>query len=87
MILRRVTEHVRAQNWFAVLLDLLVVVTGVFLGLQVTQWNEGIREQVIFAAEDPRPRNSGTLRAIIGAIGAEEKVTLVLNGGVVHAIV
>jgi hypothetical protein len=32
MILRRVTEHVKAQNWFA-------VVAGVFIGLQVANWN------------------------------------------------
>ena len=40
MILRRFSQHVKEQNWFAVFLDLLVVVTGIFLGLQVTEWNE-----------------------------------------------
>ncbi len=35
MILRRLAEHVRAQNWFAVALDFLIVVVGVFVGLQV----------------------------------------------------
>lgn len=39
MILRRLTEHVKAQNWFAVLLDFVIVVLGVFLGLQVNNWN------------------------------------------------
>ncbi len=33
MLLRRVTEHVKTQNWFAVLLDFLIVVIGVFMGL------------------------------------------------------
>jgi hypothetical protein len=46
MILRRVTEHTRTHNWFAVVLDLIVVVVGVFLGLQVTQWNEDRHERV-----------------------------------------
>ena len=41
MILRRVTEHVKAQNWFAVGLDFLIVVVGVFIGIQVANWNEG----------------------------------------------
>jgi hypothetical protein len=41
MILRRVIEHVRAQNWTAVGLDFVIVVTGVFVGLQVNNWNEG----------------------------------------------
>jgi hypothetical protein len=40
MILRRFTQHVTEQNWFAVGLDLVVVVVGIFLGLQVTQWND-----------------------------------------------
>ncbi len=40
MILRRLTEHVQAQNWFAVVIDFLIVVMGVFIGLQVTTWNE-----------------------------------------------
>jgi len=39
MILRRVTEHVKAQNWFAVGIDFLIVVVGVFLGIQVANWN------------------------------------------------
>ncbi len=38
MILRRITEHVKAQNWFAVGLDFLIVVFGVFMGFQVQEW-------------------------------------------------
>lgn len=40
MILRRVTEHVKAQNWFAVGVDLVIVMVGVFIGIQVANWNE-----------------------------------------------
>ena len=39
MILRRLSEHVKDQNWFAVVLDFLIVVTGVFIGMQVNTWN------------------------------------------------
>lgn len=39
MILRRFMKHVTEQNWFAVGLDVLVVITGIFLGMQVTEWN------------------------------------------------
>ena len=39
MILRRFMKHVSDQNWFAVGLDVLVVITGIFLGMQVTDWN------------------------------------------------
>ena len=38
MRLRRITEHVKAQNWTAVVLDFLVVVAGVFVGVQVNEW-------------------------------------------------
>ncbi len=40
MILRRVIEHVKAQNWTAVALDFVIVVVGVFIGIQVSNWNE-----------------------------------------------
>lgn len=39
MILSRVIEHVKAQNWTAVALDFLIVVIGVFVGLQAQEWN------------------------------------------------
>ncbi len=44
MILRSVMKHVRDQNWFAVGLDFLIVVVGVFIGIQVANWNETRRE-------------------------------------------
>lgn len=40
MLLRRITEHVKAQNWTAVVIDLVIVVVGVFIGIQVANWNE-----------------------------------------------
>lgn len=46
MILRRVIEHVRAQDWFAVALDFLIVVVGVFMGLQVQEWNTERKEAI-----------------------------------------
>ena len=44
MILRRFTKHIKEQNWFAVGLDVVVVVVGIFLGMQVTEWNEERKE-------------------------------------------
>lgn len=34
MIIRRFSEHIGKQNWFAVGLDLIVVVVGIYIGLQ-----------------------------------------------------
>ncbi|MEO0452473.1 MAG: hypothetical protein AAFZ74_19325 [Pseudomonadota bacterium] len=40
MLLRRITKHVKEQNWFAVGIDFVIVVIGVFIGIQVANWNE-----------------------------------------------
>ena len=45
MILRRITEHVRAQNWFAVAVEFVIVVVGVFVGLQAQDWSTARAEQ------------------------------------------
>ena len=39
MILRRLTEAFRKQDWFTVAVETLIVVFGVFIGLQVNNWN------------------------------------------------
>ena len=39
MLLRSITKHVKDQNWFAVFIDFLIVVVGVFIGIQVANWN------------------------------------------------
>jgi len=46
MILRRVMQHVREQNWFAVGIDFVIVVVGVFIGIQVANWNEAQGERL-----------------------------------------
>jgi len=45
MILRRVIEHAKTQNWFAVTLDFLIVVTGVFLGIEAANWNQARQDR------------------------------------------
>ncbi|MDT8439893.1 MAG: hypothetical protein RQ729_12890 [Wenzhouxiangellaceae bacterium] len=49
MILRSVTKHVRDQNWFAVWIDFLIVVVGVFIGIQVANWNDARRDRQLGA--------------------------------------
>jgi hypothetical protein len=46
MLLRRVTQHIRTQNWFAVIVDFVIVVVGVFVGLQVQDWNDARKERL-----------------------------------------
>lgn len=48
MLLRRITQHIENQNWFAVSIDFVIVVVGVFIGIQVANWND---ERVAAAEE------------------------------------
>lgn len=60
MILRRVADSIRKHDWFAVAIETLIVIVGVFIGLQANNWNEARedyrRERVHLAslAEDIR---------------------------------
>jgi len=69
LILRRFNEHVKDQNWFAVWLDLIVVVVGIFLGLQVTQWNDD-RQDVKWEQEFYRDLKGDLVRDVehLGAV-------------------
>jgi hypothetical protein len=40
VIVRRIREHFAHHSWFAVAIDLLIVVIGVFLGTQANNWNQ-----------------------------------------------
>lgn len=40
MILRRIIAHFRKQEWTAIGIDFVIVVVGVFIGIQVANWNE-----------------------------------------------
>jgi hypothetical protein len=85
MLLRRLSEAVRKQNWFTVLIELLVVVIGVVLALQLGQWKQEHelrqREQVVLARIGEEL--DAMVRQAEGAVAlAEHRVelaTLVLN--------
>lgn len=40
MILRRLSANLKTQNWTAVAIDFLIVVLGVFVGIQASNWNQ-----------------------------------------------
>jgi Family of unknown function (DUF6090) len=46
VILRRMINSLRSQNWVGLSLELLVLVAGVFLGLQVDDWNEDRKDRL-----------------------------------------
>lgn len=40
MILRRLSQSLKEQNWTAIWIEFVLLVVGVFLGIQVANWNE-----------------------------------------------
>ncbi|MEO5628240.1 MAG: hypothetical protein ABIQ62_00555 [Thermomonas sp.] len=40
MILRRLSQSLKAQNWTAIWIEFVLLVAGVFLGIQVANWND-----------------------------------------------
>lgn len=46
MILRRLAAAVRRQDWFTVFVETMIVVFGVFIGLQVNNWIEARLERL-----------------------------------------
>lgn len=45
MILRRLSTAIREQNWFAVVLEFVILILGVVMGFQVNAWNEARQER------------------------------------------
>lgn len=46
MILHRLADSLRKQNWVTVMLEVLIVVVGIFIGLQVDDWNTDRKNRV-----------------------------------------
>jgi cbb3-type cytochrome oxidase subunit 3 len=50
MILQRLGARLRQQDWTAVTIELVLVMAGVFLGIQMSNWNERRKERATEAA-------------------------------------
>ena len=47
MILQRVGEALKNRDWGLVVLEVLIVVVGIFMGLQVDDWNEARKDRAV----------------------------------------
>lgn len=47
MPLHRMREHFRNQNWAGFAIDFIIVVAGVYLGLEAANWNEQRRDRTL----------------------------------------
>jgi len=45
MVIRRIREHIVHHNWFAVAVDLAIVIVGVFIGILAANWNQQRAEE------------------------------------------
>jgi hypothetical protein len=64
-ILGRLSQAVREQNWFAVALELVIVVLGVVIGFQITAWGQ---------ARSDAAREAGYLEQIASDLAETERV-------------
>ncbi len=62
MIFKRFAANLRAQNWFAIGVEFAIVVAGVFVGTQVSNWNDERRSVAdtdkVLRGLDPEIRNT-----------------------------
>ena len=49
MLLRRMIEHVKAQNWTAIALDFVIVVVGIWVALMAGQWSQERQQRLDLA--------------------------------------
>lgn len=45
MILNRIGTAIKRQDWFVVFIELMIVVVGIYLGLQVDDWNKARQDR------------------------------------------
>jgi hypothetical protein len=46
MILEKLAKAIHRQSWFTVILEILIVVIGIFIGLQVDDWNSSRKDRL-----------------------------------------
>lgn len=84
MILRRLTTNLKAQNWTAIAIEFAIVVLGVFIGTEVSNWNQARveRENTIHLLEQFKSEiryqiaQYGFLNAYMATTGNYAKVAL-----------
>lgn len=47
MIIHRIAKNIRQQNWFTVFIEFVIVVVGIYVGLQVDDWNQARKDKLL----------------------------------------
>lgn len=92
MILRRLSQSLKTQNWTAIWIEFILLISGVFLGIQVNNWNAdriSNKQSAIFTERLRNDLNNekwryNSLIAYYDAVMRHSKITLdALEGRVV----
>jgi len=84
MILGRLTGYLRHDNWFTVILELVIVVVGLFLAFQLDRWYEsqrsksGLQAHLVSLAEDFNENETRLILAISEGM-QEMEATIILR--------
>ena len=76
MLLRSITKHVKDQNWFAVALDFFIVVAGILIAFQITNWSE--------ARQEAKKRDliiDALITNLTDSVGVQKEFTTEINTG------
>ncbi|MEZ5438454.1 MAG: hypothetical protein R3F12_08865 [Lysobacteraceae bacterium] len=81
MIFRRLAASIRKQDWFAISIEFVLLVVGVFLGIQVANWNEERQEHAQQEQIERRLRGDFQLldEALSRAMRSHEEIILALE--------
>lgn len=80
MIIQRISKGIKEQDWFVVMVEVMIVVVGIFIGLQVDDWNEGQKEDALVINTLYR------LQADFNQIVLEARSAVEVHGRVIRSI-
>jgi hypothetical protein len=83
MLLRKLADAIRAQNWFPVVLEIAIVVIGLLIGLQINEWADQRATERLYRTAlqslvrcEPKPSIERTLNEAIemsySSVGPEQ---------------
>ena len=85
MLVRRITEHLKVQNWTAVLLDFFIVVIGVYIGIQAANWNDERQAQEVRATSLDRLHSEAEMSvAYLSAVVKQYRTTVEARASVLR---
>lgn len=80
MLLRRLSRHIGEQDWLAVVLDFFIVVLGVFIGVQLGNWNGARADRAAY--EDALDRYRAEIAVNLETLAAENANMMIGLGAI-----